>query len=85
MLPVALAFSVSINEILYLEAYVGNALLPFLLNTISPLCHVLSHVCSTGNFWNFFFGGAGRGGTHFPVWMLGTEYFSFLLLQFGFM
>lgn len=31
MLPVALAFSVSIHEILYLEAYVGNALLPFLL------------------------------------------------------
>lgn len=30
MLPVALASSVSINEILYLEAYVGNALLLFL-------------------------------------------------------
>lgn len=50
MLPVALAFSVSIHESLYLEAYVGNGLLPFLLATISPLYHVLSHACSTGNF-----------------------------------
>lgn len=61
MLLVVLAFIVSIHEILYLPARVGNASVLFLLTMINPLCCLLIRVYDTSDFQSllfFFLGGS---------------------------